>query len=86
MNKALDYYQKAYNAKPDSELAARIVFMMGSCDKLAQLNKGLRRWDDEEKEPYISPFFNTFRDQFGNSVAYQECLRNCPELADYFRK
>jgi len=86
MNKALDYYQKAYNAQPGSELAARIVFMMGSCDKLAQMNKGLRSWDDEEKEPYISPFFNTFRDQFGNSVAYRECLRNCPELADYFRK
>ena len=87
LSRAVAYYQKAYQAKPDAELAARITFMLGTCDKYAHHDWDRDYWEDEEeKDPYISPFFDTFRDQFGNSAAYRECLSDCPELADYFKK
>jgi hypothetical protein len=91
MSRAVEYYQKALKNKPDEELAARATYMLGHCDKYAKLVKDgeieLDIYDDPKDKPaYISPIFNTFRDQFGHTTAYRECLSNCPELADYFKE
>lgn len=86
LSRAIAYYQKAFQAKPNAELAARITFMLGTCDNYAHHDFSRAYWDDEEKEPYMSPIFNTLRDQFGSTETFKECLNTCPELADYFKK
>lgn len=86
LSRAITYYKKAFAAKPNAELGARITFMLGTCDNYAHHDFSTAYWDEEEKEPYMSPIFNTLRDQFGNTETFKESLNNCPELADYFKK
>lgn len=88
LSRAAFYYQKVLQCNPDQELAARATYMLGSCDKYAKLgndefirNNGY----DNTQRPYFSPFFHSFRSKFGHTLAYQECLKTCPELADYFK-
>jgi tetratricopeptide (TPR) repeat protein len=86
LSRANAYYQKAFKAKPAEDLAARIIFMLGTCDKYAHHDFDHPYWEEDETEPYISPIFNTFRDQFGHTEVFKDCLNTCPELADYFKK
>ncbi|WP_373550138.1 hypothetical protein [Haliscomenobacter sp.] len=86
LSRATAYYHKAFKAKPTEDLAARIIFMLGTCDKYAHHNFDRPYWEEDETKPYISPIFNTFRDQFGHTEVFQECLNTCPELADFFKK
>lgn len=86
LSRAVAYYKKAFLAKPNAELAARITFMLGTCDNYAHHDFSKAYWDDEESEPYMSPIFNTLRDQFGNTTTFKETLNSCPELEDYFKK
>lgn len=86
LSRATAYYHKAFKAKPAEGLAARIIFMLGTCDKYAHHDFEHPYWEEDETEPYISPIFNTFRDQFGHTEVFKECLNTCPELADYFKK
>lgn len=88
LSRAVLYYQKVLQCKPDQELAARATYMLGSCDKYAKLGNDefIRNNNyDDSKRPYFSPFFHSFRTNFGRTLAYQECLKACPELADYFK-
>lgn len=87
LSRAVAYYQKALQNTPNVELAARATYMLGYCEKYSKIAGGefYEEYFDKGKVTYISPIFSTFRKKFGQTLAYQECLKNCPELADYFK-
>jgi hypothetical protein len=87
LSRAVAYYQKALQTTPNIELAARATYMLGYCEKFSKIVDGEfdKEYFDKGKVTYISPIFSTFRKKYGQTLAYQECLKSCPELADYFK-
>ena len=87
LSRAVAYYQKALQNTPNVELAARATYMLGYCEKYSKIAGGefYEEYFDKGKVTYVSPIFSTFRKKFGHTLAYQECLKTCPELADYFK-
>ena len=87
LSRATFYYQKVLQSNPNDELAARATYMLAYCDKHAKISNGELEDDyfDHDVKPYISPFFAFFRTKYSHTLAYQECLKTCPELADYFK-
>lgn len=87
LSRAVAYYQKALQNSPNIELEARATYMLGYCEKYAKIANGEleEQYYSRDNKPYISPIFSTFRKKFGQTLAYQECLKTCPELADYFK-
>lgn len=87
LSRAAFYYQKVMQCNPNDELAARATYMLGYCDKYAKIsNEELEGYYiGQDVKPYISPFFTFFHTKYSHTLAYQECLKSCPELADYFK-
>lgn len=87
MKRAVSYYKMVLNSKPDDELAARTTYMLGHCEEYATSGNGYINYgvSEEEYKRFFSPVFLTFRDKYGHTAAFKECLKSCPELADYFK-
>ncbi|MDX2067312.1 MAG: hypothetical protein SFV55_02740 [Haliscomenobacter sp.] len=86
MSRAIGYYQKALSCKPNSELAARTTYMLGHCISYANVaDVGTEDGFYVDQKGDVSSFFSTFRTKYSHTLAYQECLKTCPELADYFK-
>lgn len=86
LSRAMRYYQRTLFSSSDPELAAKAMYMIGYCDKYAKFGNGeLDYYPWKDQKVYVSPVFNTFRARFNHTLTYYECLKTCPELADYVK-
>lgn len=86
MSRAIAYYQKVLHCEPTDELAARSTFMLGHCTQYIRMTQS--KAEDPffmDYETFVPSIFNNFRKRFGHTLAYQEVIKTCPELADYFK-